>query len=133
MTPESKRYLAKARKCLKNARSILAIGIGEEAGRGALAGYHAAKAFIFDTTSKVTKSHNGTQTLFVELARNNPNIPQDLITFLSHAYHLKAIADYETGEGSDVPIEKAATAIATAERLLNCVEGLLSTTHTTSN
>lgn len=128
MTPEVKRYLAKARKCLSNARSILAIGIGDDAGRGAyMAGFHAAQAFIFDTTGKAAKTHNGVQALFVDLARKNPNMPPDLITFLSGAYHLKAVADYEMGEGSSVPIEKAAAAIETAERFINCIEGVLET------
>ncbi|MFZ4859910.1 MAG: HEPN domain-containing protein [Desulfuromonadaceae bacterium] len=128
------RFLYKSRKCLRNAREILAIGLGDESGRGAyLAGFHAARAFIFETTGKVAKSHNGVQTLFYEIARNNPSIPSDFLSFLSHAYHLKAVANYETGEGSSVPVEKAAKAIETASRFIDCIEKILADMHDISS
>ena len=122
MKPESKRALDKARSCLEKARIILATGLGDEAGRGAyLAGFHAARAFIFHMTGKPVKSHNGVQPLFFELARKHPAIPQEFLPFLARAYHLKAVADYEEGEGAVVPLEKAAEAIETAARFIDCI------------
>ena len=126
MTPEAERTLEKARRCLANARAILAIGIGEDAGRGAyLAGFHAAQAYIFETAGKVARTHNGVQALFVQLARNDQRLPPELLPFLSQAYHLKAVADYETGEGASVPLDRAAEAIETAARLIACVAAIL--------
>ena len=122
MSPEAGSYLEKARTCLSNARAILAIGLGDEAGRGAyLAGFHAAQAFIFDQTGKSAKTHSGVQSLFVGLARENSAIPPDLRPFLSQAYHLKAVADYETGPDASVPLDKAAAAIETAQRFVESV------------
>lgn len=41
MTPEAKRHFDKARECLTRARTILAAGVGEDAGRHAyLAAFH---------------------------------------------------------------------------------------------
>ena len=49
MTPEAERYLDKAQQSLAHARAILAIELGEDAGRAAYLGaFHAAQAFIFD-------------------------------------------------------------------------------------
>lgn len=62
---------------------------------------------------------------FAQLAKNDPRIDLDLRRFLSHAYNLKAVADYETGAGSDIPLEKSAAAIATAARFVDCIAGLL--------
>jgi hypothetical protein len=38
---------------------------------------------------------------------------------------LKAVADYETGPDSVVPPERAAAAIETAGRFIDCVAGLI--------
>jgi uncharacterized protein (UPF0332 family) len=128
VSPEAERYLQKARKCLSNARAILAIGLGEEAGRDAyLAGFHAAQAFLFESTGKVAKTHNGVHSQFVNHARSNSNIPPDMLTFLSYAYHFKAVADYETGPEASVPVEKAAAVIEAGERFLDCIAGVLAT------
>jgi hypothetical protein len=41
VTPEAKRHFDKARECLTRARTILAAGVGEDAGRHAyLAAFH---------------------------------------------------------------------------------------------
>lgn len=126
MTPESKRALDKARTCLNKARIIFSTGLGDEAGRSAyLAAFHAARAFIFDVTRKPIKSHKGVQTLFYDLARNHPAIPDEFLPFLSRAYHLKAVADYEEGEGAMVPLDKAAEAIETAALFIECIAGVL--------
>ena len=127
MTPETERFLEKARRCLANARAILAIGLGEEAGRGAyLAGFHAAQAFIFTRTGKAAKTHQGVQTRFLQVAKNDPSIPAEVLPFLSRAYNLKSVADYETGPDAIVPVERATDAIAMAERFISVIEQSLS-------
>jgi uncharacterized protein (UPF0332 family) len=56
MRPEALAYLAKARQSLNEARIVLANDLAEAAGRAAyLAAFHAAQAYIFDTTGKSAK------------------------------------------------------------------------------
>ena len=103
MTPEASLFLQKAQKHLEHASIMLGVGLNDDAGRAAyLAGFHAAQAFIFEQIGKAFKSHNGVQTEFLRLTKDDPRFTSDLRTFLSHAYNLKAIADYETGPGSEV-------------------------------
>ena len=65
MTPEDVRYLDKAYKCLMNARTSLSVNLTGCAGRSSyLAAFHAAQAFIFERTGKITKSHKGVHTEF---------------------------------------------------------------------
>jgi hypothetical protein len=49
----------------------------------------------------------------------------ELRRFLPQAYDLKAICDYEFGPDAVVPREKAAAAVETATRFVNCIAGLL--------
>lgn len=116
MTPEADRFLQKARAHLNRAALMLGIGLREDAGRAAyLACFHAAQAFIFETTGKVLKSHNGVQTEFLRLSKDDQRFGADLRVFLSQAYNLKAIADYETGPESGITAERAAAAIDMAK------------------
>jgi uncharacterized protein (UPF0332 family) len=48
-----------------------------------------------------------------------------LLRFLPRTYNLKAIADYQTGPGSQVTVEQAQEAIQTAERFVDVIAGLL--------
>ena len=58
MTPEAKEHFHKARQCLTRARTILAAGVGEDAGRNAyLAAFHAAQALIAERTGRDAKTH----------------------------------------------------------------------------
>jgi HEPN domain-containing protein len=57
--------------------------------------------------------------------KDDPRVDTSLRTFLSRAYQLKAIADYETGPGSHVSEESAREAIQTARQFVECVTGLL--------
>jgi len=60
LTPEAGRYLAKARPCLAHSEAILAIALGDEAGRAAyLAVFHAAQALIHARTGREAKTHRG--------------------------------------------------------------------------
>lgn len=73
MTPESARYLEKARKCLSHARATLDIGLSNDAGRNAyLAAFHAAQAFIFEQTGTIAKTHSGVRSEFARLAKEAP-------------------------------------------------------------
>jgi uncharacterized protein (UPF0332 family) len=46
---------------------MLGVGLSEDAGRNAyLAGFHAAQAFLFDSTGKAFKSHRGVQREFCD-------------------------------------------------------------------
>ena len=45
--------------------------------------------------------------------------------FLARAYNLKTVADYETGDASQVTVEEAQQAIEAARRFVACIEELL--------
>ena len=126
MTPESTRYLDKAAQCLSNARAVLGINLANDAGRNAyFAVFHAAQALIFERTGKISKSHNGVQSQFAVIVKNEPNIDESFVIFLSQAYILKAVADYETGLGSTIRSDRAAAAIEMAEKFLDCIRDVL--------
>jgi uncharacterized protein (UPF0332 family) len=60
VTPEAEEHLGKARQCLTRARTILAAGVGEDAGRNAyLAAFHAAQALIAERTGDLRAAHKG--------------------------------------------------------------------------
>jgi len=125
MKEETSRYLDKANTCLSNAQSMLAINLSNDAARsGYLAAFHAAQSFIFERTGKIAKTHQGVQREFHRLAMDEPRIDRRFPKFLSYAYNLKAVADYETGPDSDIPIERSKDAIETAGRFIACIAEL---------
>lgn len=68
----------------------------DEAGRAAyLAGYHAAQALISERTGKIAKTHEGVKSQFNVLTKGDARVDAELRRFLSRAYNLKAVADYE--------------------------------------
>lgn len=98
MKAETADYLAKARTTLADAQKIAALPLPDVAAREAyLAVFHAAAAYIFEQTGKVAKTHRGVRSEFSRLARAEPRIEVDLITFLGTAYQFKARADYAVG------------------------------------
>jgi uncharacterized protein (UPF0332 family) len=98
----------------------------DEAGRAAyLAGYHAAQALIFERTGREARTHRGLNSQFNRLAKDDPRFDIDLRRFLAQAYDLKAVADYEFGPGSAVPLERVEAAIVAAARLVDCIAKLL--------
>lgn len=128
MTPEAGRFLQKAQKHLERASTMLGVGLNEDAGRTAyLAGFHAAQAFIFENIGKVFKTHKGVQTEFLRLTKDDPRFTPDLRIFLSQAYNLKAIADYETGPGSEVSAERATSAVEMGKQFVTHIAGLIPT------
>lgn len=123
--PEISELLDKARDCLSRARIILAAGVGEDAGRDAyLAGLHAAQAVIRARTGRTVKTHRGVHRLLSQLARGEPQLA-DLALFLSQAYNLKSVADYELGPGAIVPLDRASEAIDRAAQFIEQITELL--------
>ena len=59
------------------------------------AAFHSARVPIFERTGKATKTHSGVNTLFSQLALNEPEFDVKLRVFLSASYAYKTIADYE--------------------------------------
>jgi uncharacterized protein (UPF0332 family) len=116
----------KSTQCLSNARAELGISLSNDAGRNAyLAAFHSAQALIFERTGKVAKTHRGVHSEFARLAKLEPAIDSRFPVFLTQAYNLKAVADYETGAGSVVPRDRAAAAIEAAREFIDCVSKLL--------
>lgn len=102
---------------------MLSVELHEDAGRAAyLASFHAAQALVFESIGKVLKTHKGVQTEFLRLTKDDTRFSPDLRVFLSN---LKAIADYEEGDDSPLFGERAAAAIETAARFVDCIAGLL--------
>lgn len=77
-----------------------------------LAGFHAARALIFEKTGRTVRTHKGVNMELHRLTKHYPRMGIDMHAFLGRTYSLKAIADYETGPGSEVSREMAAGAIA---------------------
>jgi uncharacterized protein (UPF0332 family) len=122
---EATRFLDKARRLLADADTMLGVGLHDAAGRTAyLAGFHAAQAFLFDTLGKLFKSHNGVQTEFLRLTRDDSRFPPEIRLFLSKTYNLKVIADYETGD-IEVTAKAAAAAVTAARRFVTHLTDLV--------
>jgi uncharacterized protein (UPF0332 family) len=127
VSPEASRFIAKANRLLEHATKMLAVGLSEDAGRNAyLAGFHAAQALLFDTTGKTFKSHRGVQKDFLHLTKDDPRFTSEHRLFLSQSYNLKAIADYETGPGSEISLDRAAYAVRSGNEFVSHIAALLS-------
>ncbi len=113
MKPESAASLRKSREFLAKPRNQLEVmNYNDEAGRAAyLAGPHAAQALIFERTDKVIKRHRGVHAELRRLTEDEPRFDPELHAFLARAYNLKTVADYETGDASQVTVEEAQQAI----------------------
>jgi uncharacterized protein (UPF0332 family) len=127
LTPETGYFLAKARRLLAEAEGMLTtMHYNEAAGRTAyLAGFHAAQALISDRTGRAVKTHTGVRTEFHRLIRGDTRFDDTLRDFLGSTYNLKAIADYETGPGSDVSPERANQAIEEARLFIAEISAML--------
>jgi uncharacterized protein (UPF0332 family) len=125
MTPEIGEHPDKARECLTRAKIILGAGVGEDAGRDAyLAAFHTAQALILARSGKVVRTHRGVHRLFSQLAKTEPRLGE-FSRFLSQAYNLKDIADYELGPTAAVPLDRASAAIDLAERFIDRIAEIL--------
>ena len=88
------------------------------------AAFHTAQAFIFERAGKVAKTHGGVHREFGRLTKGE-RLDEQFVVFLTQAYNLKSVADYETGPGSISPAERAAYAVETAQQLLEGISDLL--------
>ncbi len=121
MNPIANRLMMKAQKLLANATKALEVGLNEDAGRNAyLAGYHAARAFLYETEGKLFKTHNGLQAEFSRVVRDDPRFLPEARVFLSQAFNLKKIADYEEGADAEITPERAAAAIEKGAKFIQC-------------
>jgi uncharacterized protein (UPF0332 family) len=104
---------------------MLAAGLNDDAGRAAyLAAFHAAQAIIFERTGKVLKSHKGVNVEFL-LTKHEPRFTPEQRRFLSRAYELKAVADYDSGPIAQVSSEQAGDAIEAARIFIATVRQAL--------
>lgn len=91
-----------------------------------LAVFHAAEAYIFERSGKVAKTHRGVRSEFARLAKAEPRIDRELMTFLGTAYQFKARADYGIGPtATPISATEANAAIVTAEHFIDTVSVLL--------
>jgi len=128
MRSEAADYLGKARQCLDDAQQIAAATLLHHiAAREAyLAAFHAVEAYLFERTVKAAKTHRGLRSEFGRLARRDPRIDREFLTFLAKVYEYKSIADYGVGPISrSITAEGARSAIDTAARLIDCIAMLL--------
>src|SRR5258707_1347402 len=77
-----------------------------------LGGFHAAQALTWERTGQIAKTHEGVNSQFTLLTKGDKRIDTELRRFLPQAYNLKAVADYEAGPGSIIPLERVEAAIA---------------------
>ena len=105
---------------------MLAMHYYDAAGRAAyLAAFHAAQALISERTGRSAKTHGGVNAEFHRLVRGDPRVDDELRAFLTFAYGLKAIADYETGPETAVSPELAAQAVVTSNRFVAILVALI--------
>lgn len=131
MKSESADHLAKTEQCLRKAVVILAIAatepvMAESAAREAYyAAFHAAKALIFEKTSRVHKTHGGVHAEFNRMLKDDPGIASELRGFLIKAYGYKSTADYGTGPSATITLAEAKEAFETAQRFVEAIRGLI--------
>lgn len=105
---------------------MLDIGLDEAAGRTAyLAAFNAAQALISEHTGRSAKTHKGVSSEFHRITAGHSRFDAELRAFLSSAYSLKSIADYEIGPGAFIPHEVAAAAISTGKRFVGVISAML--------
>ena len=59
--------------------------------------FHAAECYIFEQSENAAKTHKGVHGEFSRLAKDDPQVPKDLLPFLSQVYNYKSLSDYEVG------------------------------------
>lgn len=121
--------LALARTQLAKASAFLGFDYPDEAGRVAyLAAFNAARGYLLFLTDKNVKTHNGVQNQFYKSVQGDPRFDRELQVFLSRAYNLKAITDYESGPSPKIPSEALRKTIETATRLVDLIEKIIKET-----
>jgi uncharacterized protein (UPF0332 family) len=82
------------------------------------AAHQAARAYIFECTGRVVKTHRGTHNTFFQLSSDDPRIEGDLRLFLSRTYGLKDVVDYGVGPERAVTAGQAVVALEIATRFV---------------
>jgi uncharacterized protein (UPF0332 family) len=123
---ESADYLAKAHECLDAAQKIIAVPLPKVAAKeGYLAAYHAAHAFVFESTGQVVKTHTGMRTMFARVAKDDPRIDRAFASLLARAYKFKEVADYGVGSQGVVTVQEAQEVIGIAARFVDTITRVL--------
>ena len=126
MKPESAKFIEQAHIVIARADLMLTVKLNEDAARAAyLASFHVAQAYIFERTGKTSKSHNGVQTEFFRLTRDDARVDPLLRRFLSQAYEFKSVADYFTVAVAVTSAADAAEAVAASKRFVAHFAGLV--------
>jgi uncharacterized protein (UPF0332 family) len=114
--------LAYARKLLDDASKMLTSELPDHAARTAyLASFHAARAYCFERSGNVPKTHKGVQSEFYRLSKDDEAVDSELRGFLSRAYRFKASADYETEPDNTSTPEDARDAVETATLFVDTI------------
>jgi uncharacterized protein (UPF0332 family) len=117
--PETEQFIAYARKLLADASRMIGAGLEDHAARTAyLACFHMARAYTFERSGRLAKTHGGVQTEFFRLSKDDARSDPELRTFLTTAYHYKSSSDYETGPEDTPTPEDAREAVETARRFV---------------
>ena len=126
MSPEAQGHLDKAHEDITKARVVLdRLQYVDEAGRLAyLAAFHAAQALISERTARTATTHAGVHSQFNLLTKDDPRVDPELRRFLSDAFDLKSVADYEVDPNAVVSPEDE-EAIATATRFIDRIAEIL--------
>ena len=128
MTPQANSFVDAAHRALADARTILGVNVPHQAARLAYYGqFHAARALIFERTSKISKTHKGVDKEFHRLAKAEAALPPSMAAELSAAYRFKERADYDVGNLAPVTQRHALDAIVTAERFVATIQQVLTT------
>jgi uncharacterized protein (UPF0332 family) len=126
VTPDTEAFLWKARQFLDKGQAMRAAGWHDEAGRAAyLAGFHAAQAYIVRHDGAIPRTHAGVQTRFAFHAQRSGEFSLEARRFLSRAYALKAIADYEIAPSQPVTEDRALDALRDASDFVAAVDFVL--------
>ena len=84
------------------------------------------RRLLFSRILKKCSNPTGVQTEFLRLTKDDPRFTADQRIFLSQTYNLKAIADYETGPGSEISPERATRAVGAGKQFVEQIFKLLS-------
>lgn len=123
MKPETRNLLAKANVRLEKARTILRAGVPDSAGREAYnAALFAARALIFEERNLAPKTHDGSKSLFNDIAVRTQRLPAELNTVLTDGYEIKFIVDYSA---EDIEPKDPAGYVERAERFVAAVRKLI--------
>lgn len=126
MKQQTRFFLVKAKESLADAQGILGGGITQQAARCAyMAVFHAAQAYIFELTNRVMKTHNGVQTEFFRLVKDQDSTLREAAIYLHQSYNYKATADYEVGPTAQISLTQATEAVRQATTVLNVISECL--------